>query len=214
MPTFVFCPLIKDRARVSDEFMHITDWFPTLLKLAGGDPSTINDLDGIDQWTTITGEQKSQRNSMLINIDEVFGPESAIIGRHKLVRGKRAEFFFTKYNFCYSHVANFNYFVDVYNFYDYYGQNYNMYSPSYEPKEVMSSLAGQALKKLNVTDFAVPKDEQIFELRKKATVNCVQKVFYPKCTKKRSCVFDIIDDPCETTDISGERPEVRLKLKI
>ncbi|XP_058802393.1 arylsulfatase B-like isoform X2 [Phymastichus coffea] len=176
VPSFVFHPLIKDRTRVSDEYIHITDWLPTFVKLAGGDPSTITDIDGMDQWTTITGQQKSKRDSMLINIDEVYGPESAIMGRYKLVR------------------------------------DYNMYSPSYDLRNIMLSMAGQALKKLNVTDFTLPNEDRILELRKKATVTCVHKVFYPKCINKRTCLFDIISDPCETTDIAGERPDIKVAL--
>lgn len=107
VPACVFSPRLKDRFRVSDELFHITDWFPTLYKLAGGDLSKIRDLDGVDQWSTISDSQKSNRESLLVNIDEVLKPEAAISGNYKLVRGKcsdmqlyrrRCIFYYTRIN--------------------------------------------------------------------------------------------------------------------
>lgn len=88
MPSFVFSPLIKNRSRVSTDYFSITDWFPTLYKLAGGNLSAIQDLDGVDQWPAISDAEKSERDSIFLNIDEVLRPEAAIIGRYKLIRGK------------------------------------------------------------------------------------------------------------------------------
>ena len=36
----------------SDELIHITDWMPTLLHLAGGDTADLS-LDGVNQWQSI-----------------------------------------------------------------------------------------------------------------------------------------------------------------
>lgn len=66
--------------------MHVTDWLPTLVKLAGG--GDLDDLDGVDQWPMISGAEKSKRDSLLVNIDEFFGLEAAVKGRFKLVKGQ------------------------------------------------------------------------------------------------------------------------------
>jgi arylsulfatase len=51
---------------VSDEIMHITDWFPTLLHAAGVAVPTDRIIDGIDQFDWLTGQApSSQREGYL-----------------------------------------------------------------------------------------------------------------------------------------------------
>ncbi len=49
----------------------MTDWLPTLYSAAGGDPSALGDIDGIDQWPSLVGRQRahSPRTEMLYNIE-------------------------------------------------------------------------------------------------------------------------------------------------
>lgn len=39
---FVHSPLLRRRRRVSKALLHITDWFPTLVALAGGNASEVS----------------------------------------------------------------------------------------------------------------------------------------------------------------------------
>ncbi len=49
---FVNSPLLQKKQYSNKQFMHISDWFPTLLKLAGGSTEGL-DLDGFDVWESI-----------------------------------------------------------------------------------------------------------------------------------------------------------------
>lgn len=47
--------------------MHVTDWFKTLVGLAGA--TAPPDTDGVDQWAAITGSAPSPRTHMIYNIE-------------------------------------------------------------------------------------------------------------------------------------------------
>ena len=52
---FVHSPLFdfRETGYISKELMHVTDWFPTILNLAGGTLIESDNLDGVDQWESL-----------------------------------------------------------------------------------------------------------------------------------------------------------------
>ena len=75
---FIHSPLLENPGRVSKDLIHVTDWLPTILSLAGVKiPENI--LDGYDQWNTLQNEEASPREEILLNIDDKALGNSALI---------------------------------------------------------------------------------------------------------------------------------------
>lgn len=49
--------------------MHVVDWYPTLLRLAGGDSAKAKPLDGMDLWGMLSQGQPSPRTEIVYNVE-------------------------------------------------------------------------------------------------------------------------------------------------
>lgn len=52
MVGFVHSPLLPNSGFVNNELFHISDWYPTLVNLAGGNTKDV-EIDGYDIWKSI-----------------------------------------------------------------------------------------------------------------------------------------------------------------
>ncbi|XP_053392145.1 arylsulfatase J-like, partial [Mercenaria mercenaria] len=59
------------RGSVTNELIHVTDWFPTLINVADGNLKGTQYLDGHDQWKTIRYGIPSTRTEILHGIETV-----------------------------------------------------------------------------------------------------------------------------------------------
>ncbi|CAB0034749.1 unnamed protein product [Trichogramma brassicae] len=183
----VYSPLIESRSRVSDELVHEVDWLPSLYAAAGGRVEDLPvQLDGVDQWPMISRGARSRRSRALLNIDEVAKTEAAIIGKHKLLKGARND-----------PTA------------DFVGATGNDPAyPAYRIDEVLESMAGRAIRGLD-DNVRGPSASKIARLRAKSSRNARGRC--KGSSQKRLdcsgvCLFDLERDPCETRDISKQRP--------
>ncbi|CAL4059160.1 unnamed protein product, partial [Meganyctiphanes norvegica] len=89
---FIHSPLLENTPRVYNEALHITDWYNTLLSVAGA--KELPDNDGYDQWEALqTGTEPSPRQDMVYNIngfdDDLMG--AIRVGDHKYIYNEKKD---------------------------------------------------------------------------------------------------------------------------
>ncbi|XP_055938568.1 arylsulfatase B-like isoform X1 [Argiope bruennichi] len=89
VPGFIWSPLFElQEPRVSMQLMHITDWLPTLYSAAGGDVERLGNIDGQSLWNTLLNNTQSPRQEILHNIDPIDNVSALRRGDFKLIFGK------------------------------------------------------------------------------------------------------------------------------
>ncbi|KAF5291764.1 hypothetical protein FQA39_LY14252 [Lamprigera yunnana] len=177
---------LREKSRIYDGLIHISDLYPTLIKVAGGD--TDFNIDGINQWDTLINNAPNTRKEILLNIDEVEN-FSGIIGEggFKLLNG--------------SATLNFG----LGGFYGDDGRNIS--NPKYDIERVLHSITNKALGR------SLTKGK-ILKLRESATIgNCRRNYNGHTCNKGEMCLFDIVNDPCEATNVMHKYPEIVRNLE-
>ncbi|XP_035829258.1 arylsulfatase I [Aplysia californica] len=80
-------PLLHTQGYVSEQMLHVCDWLPTLYAAAGGDPSTLHNLDGFNAWDMLSRNSSGVRTEMLHNIDPIEDFAGVRVGGYKLLIG-------------------------------------------------------------------------------------------------------------------------------
>lgn len=190
----MWSPLLKKKHHVSNTLFHITDWMPTLYAAAGGDASVLGKVDGINHWPDLSqGVSNTKRPDVLLNIDEVEDYEAILSsdGRYKLTKGSYKD--------------------RIYD--DYYGDSGRSANvPPYNIEAILNSDVNKAI--LDCDETTVPlTSHTIQQMRAEMDIkqaNVEQKSI--NC-EKNYCLFDLLEDPTETTDIATDNTEIVAKLK-
>ncbi|CAG9762955.1 unnamed protein product [Ceutorhynchus assimilis] len=195
----MWSPLIKNLKRVSNNLMHITDWLPTLISAAGLDTKLPSNLDGLDQWKSISEGQESPRSEILYNIDEVFNFGAYRQGIWKYLYG-----------------TTFNGEHD-----QWYGSIGKDPTYKYNLDKVLESPVAVALTALatykqiqDKNNLTVLNTIDIQRLRSEATITC-NKSKIIKCQPQiKPCLFNLADDPCEMLNLASQRPFILKNLQL
>ncbi|RLU15878.1 hypothetical protein DMN91_011634 [Ooceraea biroi] len=182
----VWSPRLVRSGRVSRQMIHITDWLPTLITAAGGDPSNLT-IDGMDLWNALSEDTESPRTSILHNIDDIYGVSAVTVGDWKLIQG-------STYN----------------------GTWDGWYGPSgrewvYDVDGVISSTTGHAVATVGLSITA----EMVRLLRENAMIKCPPRNdSLPICAPlQEPCLFNIYQDPCEDNNLARQFPTIIRKLQ-
>ncbi|CAH1403408.1 unnamed protein product [Nezara viridula] len=183
-PSFIWSPMLREQARVSQELFHITDWLPTLYTAAGGKLSDISGsetIDGVDQWGFLTTSAAPPRTELLVDINDVYESESYIIDNWKLIKDpppSQKTVFATKY----------------------YGDSGDDFT--YNELEVDMRRAANHLPQPKVS-YA--------EVRKRSTpkrrCDTTEEALKVDCHSKY-CLYDILEDPSECKDLASSHPDI------
>jgi arylsulfatase B len=186
----VYAPFLSNQGVIRNQLMHVSDWLPTLGRLAGFRFDSGVKLDGVDQWGMINNGGPSQKNE-IVNIDDVFGFGSYIHYTMKYVNGTVNDGAYDGW------LASKNNNGDI--------------DPLQYALNVLNSTVSRAIYSVQKKNLCVDK---ILELRKVATISCSNSVTKNPCDlKKGPCLFDIFEDPCEENNLASTRPVIKNLLE-
>ncbi|XP_013139142.1 PREDICTED: arylsulfatase B-like isoform X2 [Papilio polytes] len=159
--------------------MHITDWLPTLLAAAGG--KLDKTIDGVNQWDSIIRNSKSQRNEVLIAIEDssrnMYGAYRS--GDYKVVIGNVTG------------VSN-----------DYYGEEF-LAIKGKEP-EYLPSLRSCVVSRIFDRMGIYRQNEDFLAMRRATTIDAqgpFTNVTLCIPTLTRGCLYNVREDPGERNDL-------------
>ncbi|XP_049520773.1 arylsulfatase B-like [Dermacentor silvarum] len=184
---FLWTADLLPHRRVSHQLMHITDWLPTLYSAAGGDVTSLGELDGFDMWSALNVGKPSPRTEILLNIDQQGGKAALRTQDFKLVVGDES------YSDGYFPIA---------------GGSRPPSSPD------LDSLLRQSPAAAVLTRLYEQEDvfKNIGRWREEATLTCDDDVNKNFESGETYYLFDVARDPCEQRNLAKDQPELLFAL--
>ncbi|XP_022662665.1 arylsulfatase B-like isoform X2 [Varroa destructor] len=193
VPAFVWSPLIRRPRRVFRGITHIVDWLPTIYHLAGGDVASLDHLDGVNIWSSLSNDAPSPRTEILYNIDPVDRNLAIRIGRYKLLFGRQS---------------------NLTGWYD--GRGFGYVSHFVLEKHMDQSVVARIFKNLGYWWKGPEQNYQskpTWQWRENARVQCGRHPDAQPCVPgEQPCLFDLAIDPCEYNNIYQQFRQVKMSL--
>uniref|UniRef100_A0A0K8RMI1 Putative arylsulfatase b n=1 Tax=Ixodes ricinus TaxID=34613 RepID=A0A0K8RMI1_IXORI len=169
--------------------MHIADWLPTLYSAAGGDPSTLGSIDGVNMWHALSREAASPRQEIVHNVDSKLNLSGIRVGKYILI------------------VGTFN---D--SLYDGRFKTVQGHDPRTDLDVLMkSSAASKVLGAL----YSSPSLQVPSGWREQASIKCDTDAPEDGLTADDHVyLFDIQKDPCEMVNLAGKNKEILTELML
>ncbi|XP_035894201.1 arylsulfatase B-like isoform X1 [Anopheles stephensi] len=181
----IWSPLLPRKSIVSDQWIHVSDWLPTL-----GFAASIESIpkgtaiDGQNQWLTLQSATARGRSVVMNNADRRFGYSSYMKQGWKYINGTCFE---GTYDTWLGEIID-NVTDDQY------------FSRLLEPTSIGASM------QLSL--------DRVQEIRHTATLNCSSDVEEVPCNPlEKPCLFNIIEDPCERRNLADLYPDALLDLQ-
>lgn len=192
--------------------MHISDWLPTFSKLAGYNID--GPIDGKDLWNALADDSSKSRREILAHHDAATPFMAYISDNFKLMLGSANGGLFDRWLSTPIDKSEEN---------STFGNNYG--------EAILSSIGGRLLSKysrsrehrtnssLNDCREEILTANEITEIRSKAQITCNGQIppnenAHDACNPLVApCLFDIVNDPCETTNVATKYPKIVNKLK-
>lgn len=188
--------------------IYVSDWLPTFAKIIG--VPIDGNVDGTDIWSALSRDLPSPRKDLLCHYDQMVPYKSYIQGDYKYVSG-------STHNGKYDYWIHFNNETEEN---EHFKQNY--------ASEILASDVGRALSKFVISHVkskyksnATISRDDINKLRLKARVTCKGRT--PPSSGNPSavcdtivapCLFDLRNDPCETTNLASTMPKLLSQLEL
>ncbi|XP_062562924.1 arylsulfatase B-like isoform X3 [Armigeres subalbatus] len=183
----IWSPLLNlTGGRVSNQWIHVSDWLPTLAHAARIEGIPIgSDIDGRNQWEALKNPAISVRNVVMNNIDELHHYSSYSRNGWKYVNGTSWEGKFDSWM----------------------GELDEEDELSEEEYVVM--LAGSVVGRMMPLDL-----DHVARLRREAAVECGDLSEAKDCKPMESaCLFNLLDDPCERNNVASENLDILEELR-
>lgn len=191
---------LKGRQRASNQLIHISDWLPTFVAIAGG--NITEPIDGHNVWDSLNYNTASPRTELLINLDDETPYSSLISGDWKLIEGTTSSGRYDDWLGAINQTERHPMFA--------------MYGLS-----ILQSPVGKALWPFSVSEDNHVEDllsaTEIERLRQDGRITCNNVPFSSSklslCNPLlKPCLFNITDDPCERQNLAQAHADIVLDL--
>jgi arylsulfatase B len=180
---------LNNSGRVSNQWIHNTDWLPTLAAAAKLEIKGIK-LDGISHWDSLMYGLPGNRNEIVNAIDDLSGYNSLMKDGWKLVDERLMKITDNTSAISIENGSRWSGEID--------GTDINL-----SPEEYFLKIKESEVGKL----VSPPIMDNVLKLREEATVKCLESPVATKCDSLAApCLFNIITDPCEFNNLATEMP--------